>query len=100
MNHLLTCELATFVIVANVSKSIIENQEFQDLLPKWEESYIMVPGKSSISGEMDKLAAGGCEGKVQVQLNNVSHLCRHLVKRGVYMYLLPISSDYLFFDSI
>ena len=49
-----TRKLATFVAVANVPNSIVDNKEFQELITELDDRYI-TPGRGAITGEMDKL---------------------------------------------
>ena len=53
-NKSITRKLATFVAIANVPNSIVDNEKFRELLAELDDRYV-VPGRTLISTEMDRL---------------------------------------------
>ena len=53
-NKSITHKLATFVAIANVPNSIIDNEEFRELLTELDDHYV-VPGRTLIGTEIDRL---------------------------------------------
>ncbi len=63
----ITLKLAAFVAIANVPNSIVENEEFRELLAELDDRYV-VPGRTTIGAEMDKLLVD-LKAKVLAKMN-------------------------------
>ena len=66
-NKSVTRKLATFVAIANVPNSIVDNEEFRELLAELDDRYV-VPGRTLIGTEMDRLLVD-LKAKVLARMN-------------------------------
>ena len=71
-NKSITRKLATFVAIANVPNSIVDNEEFPELLAELDDRYV-VPGQTSIGTEMDRLLMD-LKAKVLARMNQARKL--------------------------